>query len=107
MDISNKRKQTKEIILGQKKLGAANPILVQSMIKSKFSQEVLLKTEIRELISAGCEVVRIAVTDRDSIFHIKSLIKEGYFNTVPLVADIQFDYKLALLALEAGVHCVR
>jgi (E)-4-hydroxy-3-methylbut-2-enyl-diphosphate synthase len=107
MNIPNKRKQTKEIILGKKKIGAANPILVQSMIKSKFSQEILLKAEIRELINAGCEVIRIAVTDKNSIYQIKSLIKEGFFNTIPLVADIQFDYELALLALEAGVHCVR
>jgi (E)-4-hydroxy-3-methylbut-2-enyl-diphosphate synthase len=107
MNMANKRKQTKEIILGQKKLGANNPILVQSMVKNKFSQEFLLKEEIKELINAGCEVVRIAVTDKDSIYHIKSLIKEGFFKTVPLVADIQFDYELALLALEAGAHCVR
>jgi (E)-4-hydroxy-3-methylbut-2-enyl-diphosphate synthase len=107
MDIPNKRKKTKEIILGNKKIGGANPILVQSMIKSKFSQGVLLKAEINELIDAGCEIIRIAVTDKNSIYHIKSLIKEGFFNNVPLVADIQFDYELALLSLEAGVHCVR
>jgi (E)-4-hydroxy-3-methylbut-2-enyl-diphosphate synthase len=107
MNIPIKRKQTKEITLGKKKIGALNPILVQSMIKNKIFHETLLKAEITELINAGCEVVRIAVTDKDSICHIKSLIKEGFFDIVPLVADIQFDYELALLALEAGVQCVR
>ena len=107
MTIPKKRKQTKEIILGKRKIGASNPILVQSMIKSKFSQEVLLREEVTALINAGCEVIRIAVTDKNSIYCIKSLIVEGFFDTVPVVADIQFDHKLALLALEAGVHCVR
>src|SRR5680860_1431157 len=102
MNIPNKRKQTKEIVLGKKKIGAFNPILVQSMLKSKFSQEILLKEEITQLINAGCEVIRIAVTGKNSIYHINSLIKEGYFDTVPLVADIQFDFELAILALEAG-----
>ena len=107
MNIASKRKQTKEITLGRKKLGAGNPILVQSMTKNKFSNELLLRKEIKELINEGCEVLRIAVTDKASVCHIKSFIKEGIFNTIPLVADVQFDYELALMALEAGAHCVR
>jgi len=107
MNIPIKRKQTKEINLGKSKIGASSPILVQSMLKSKFSQQVLLREEITELTNAGCEVIRIAVTDKNSIYCIKSLIAEGFFDTVPVVADIQFDHKLAILALEAGVHCVR
>ncbi|MHB1347273.1 MAG: flavodoxin-dependent (E)-4-hydroxy-3-methylbut-2-enyl-diphosphate synthase [Candidatus Humimicrobiaceae bacterium] len=107
MDISNKRKPTKEITMGLKRLGAGNPILVQSMTKNKIYNEGPLKKEINELIEAGCEVIRIAVTNKESIYSIRSLIKEGLFNTVPLVADIQFDHELALMALEAGAHCVR
>jgi len=107
MNIPKNRKKTKEITIGKKKIGASNPVLVQSMIKSKFSQEVLLREEITQLINAGCEIIRIAVTDKNSIYCIKSLITDGFFDTVPIVADIQFDHKLALLALEAGVHCVR
>lgn len=107
MEKGYKRKVTREITIGRKKIGAGSPILVQSMTKNKFEHPGLLKKEIRGLISSGCEIVRIAVTDKDSIAHVSSLLKEGFFNDVPLVADVQFDFELALLALEAGAHCVR
>ncbi|MCE5329641.1 flavodoxin-dependent (E)-4-hydroxy-3-methylbut-2-enyl-diphosphate synthase [bacterium] len=107
MEINSIRKKTREIIIGSKKIGAGNPILVQSMTKNKFKQIDLLKEEIKELINSGCEVIRIALTDKSSINYIRSLVKEGFFSDTPLVADVQFDFELALLALEAGAHCVR
>jgi (E)-4-hydroxy-3-methylbut-2-enyl-diphosphate synthase len=107
MDLIHKRKLTKEITIGQKKLGAGNPILVQSMTKTRFENFNLLKDEITGLINAGCEIIRIAITDKNSISYINSLIKEGFFKEVPLVADVQFDFELAILALEAGADCVR
>ncbi|MCL4377508.1 MAG: flavodoxin-dependent (E)-4-hydroxy-3-methylbut-2-enyl-diphosphate synthase [Actinobacteria bacterium] len=102
-----KRRKTREITIGSKRIGGNNPILVQSMTKNKFEQMDLLKDEIISLINSGCEIIRIAVTDSDSISHIRDLIREGFFENVPLVADIQFDCELAILALEAGAHCVR
>lgn len=107
MKINLIRKKTREIKIGSKKLGANNPILIQSMTKNKLSQFDLLKEEIIELKKSGCEIIRIALTDKSSINYITSLIKENFFKDVPLVADVQFDFELALLALKAGVHCVR
>jgi len=102
-----KRKKTKEITIGNKKIGGLNPILVQSMTKSKTDNIELLKEEIKNLIARDCEIIRIAIPDKKAIDVIKILIKEGYFNEVPLVADIQFDYMLAIEAIEVGVHCIR
>lgn len=102
-----KRKTTKEIKIGSKKIGGNNPILVQSMTKTRITDEVLLKKEIEELKKAGCEIIRIAITDYSSIKTIKKFIKEGLFKDVPLVADIQFDYLLALEAIKAGADCIR
>jgi len=107
MEFNIKRKLTKEITIGQKKLGADNPILVQSMTKTKIENLSLLKNEILSLINAGCEIIRIAITDKNSVISISSLIKEGIFKDVPVVADVQFDYELAILALDFGVDCVR
>ncbi|MDD3519925.1 MAG: flavodoxin-dependent (E)-4-hydroxy-3-methylbut-2-enyl-diphosphate synthase, partial [Actinomycetota bacterium] len=105
MDI--KRKQTKEIKIGKRKIGSGNPILVQSMTKNKTSDEFSLIEEIKNLISAGCEIIRIAITDTESIKTIKKFIKKGLFENNPLVADIQFDHRLALDSLEAGADCIR
>ncbi len=102
-----KRKKTKEINIGCRKIGGINPILVQSMTKSKISDEYLLRKEIEDLKNAGCEIIRTAVTDFSSIKIITKFIKEGLFKDVPLVADIQFDYLLALEAIKAGADCVR
>jgi len=107
MENSSIRRKTREITIGNKKIGSDNSILVQSMTKNKFSQINLLKEEIKALINSGCEIIRIALTDKNSVCHMGSLIKEGFFKEVPLVADVQFDFELALLALEAGAHCVR
>ncbi|MCL5072533.1 MAG: flavodoxin-dependent (E)-4-hydroxy-3-methylbut-2-enyl-diphosphate synthase [Actinobacteria bacterium] len=105
--ISIIRRKTREITIGSKKVGADNKILVQSMTKNKFSHINLLKEEIRTLINSGCEVIRIALTDKNSVHHMSALIKEGFFKEIPLVADVQFNFELALLALDAGAHCVR
>ncbi|MBN2073152.1 MAG: flavodoxin-dependent (E)-4-hydroxy-3-methylbut-2-enyl-diphosphate synthase [Actinobacteria bacterium] len=104
MDI--KRKKTREIRLGKIKIGGENPITVQSMIKTGINNPVALRREVNGLIDCGCEIIRIAVTDMDSVLKIKSLIKEGLFS-VPLVADIQFDHMLAIRCLEAGVDGIR
>ena len=101
-----KRKKTRQITIGNKKIGADNPILVQSMTKSKIDDIEEIKREIKDLIACGCEVIRVAITDEDSIYRLKKLIDEKVF-TVPLVADIQFDYDHALKSLDIGVDCIR
>ncbi len=101
-----KRKKTKQITIGSKKIGAGHPILVQSMTKSKIYHTEDMKREINSLIACGCEIIRVAITDDESINHLKKLIDENIF-TVPLVADIQFDHNHALRSLDIGVDCIR
>ncbi len=101
-----KRKKTKEIYLGNLKIGGNNQIAVQSMIKSKLENLDAVKREIDILQKCGCEVIRIAVFDQSAVQKLKILFEQKIF-LVPVVADIQFDYKLALDSLDAGVQCVR
>jgi (E)-4-hydroxy-3-methylbut-2-enyl-diphosphate synthase len=102
----NKRKMTRTINVGTAKIGADNPVLVQSMLKSRLEDSGALLNEINELESCGCEIIRIAVIEEDSLRILKNLIKQRAFK-VPVVADIQFDFRFALEALRAGADCVR
>ncbi|MGM0364973.1 MAG: flavodoxin-dependent (E)-4-hydroxy-3-methylbut-2-enyl-diphosphate synthase [Actinomycetota bacterium] len=101
-----KRKKTRQIKVGNVAVGANSPITVQSMTKSKLDNRRAIVREIESLIGCGCEIIRVAVPDRESVARLKSLIAEGVFG-IPLVADIQFDYRLALDCLDIGVDCVR
>jgi (E)-4-hydroxy-3-methylbut-2-enyl-diphosphate synthase len=101
-----KRKLTKSINVGSAKIGGNNPVLVQSMLKSRLEDTFALLNEIKELESCGCEIIRIAIVEEDSLRILKNLIKQKVF-TVPVVADIQFDYRFAIEALRAGADCVR
>src|SRR4030043_1448788 len=100
------RKKTREIRIGALKLGGNNPISVQSMVKNKLADNDAAKNEIIELINTGCEIIRLAVPDKKSVYYLQNLIKNKIFK-VPVVADIHFDYKLALECLDAGVDCIR
>jgi len=102
----DKRKMTKTINVGSAKIGGNNPILVQSMLKSRLDDACTLLNEIKELESCGCEIIRIAIVEEDSLRILKNMIKQKAFG-VPVVADIQFDYRFALEALRAGADCVR
>lgn len=100
------RKITRTINVGNIKIGGDNPVLVQSMLKSRLENDCAVLNEINALQSCGCEIIRIAIVQEDSLEILKNLIKQKVFN-VPVVADIQFDYSFALGALEAGADCVR
>lgn len=100
------RKRTREIRVGNLKIGGNNPILVQSMLKNKLAYGTAVKKEINGLTVNGCEIIRVAVPDKKSVHYLAELIKNDFFK-VPVVADIQFDYKLALDCLDAGIDCVR
>jgi (E)-4-hydroxy-3-methylbut-2-enyl-diphosphate synthase len=101
-----KRKKTRVIQIGKLKIGGNSPIIVQSMTKSKLENPSGIRGEIRELAGSGCELIRIAIPDKKSIYYLKKLIGERIF-TVPLVADIQFDYRLALECMDIGVDGIR
>ncbi len=101
-----KRKKTRVIQIGKLKIGGSSPIIVQSMTKSKLENLDCIRGEIRELAGSGCELIRIAIPDKKSIYYLKKLIGEKIFK-VPLVADIQFDYRLALECMDIGVDGIR
>ncbi|MCL2375575.1 MAG: flavodoxin-dependent (E)-4-hydroxy-3-methylbut-2-enyl-diphosphate synthase [Firmicutes bacterium] len=98
------RKQTREIVVGNKKLGGDNPILIQSMTNTNTLNTAATKAQIESLISIGCEVVRIATSSLEEVAACKPYLKKM---SVPLVADIQFDYRLAVAAADAGFDAIR
>ena len=101
------RKKTRKIKLGGLDIGGGSPVSVQSMTKSKINDTAVIKNEIKELIVCGCEVIRIAIPEKEAIQDLKRLIGDGLFTDVPVVADIHFDYRLALECIEAGVDGIR
>ena len=98
------RKKTRVIKIGNILIGGDNPVSIQSMTNTRTTDIESTLRQIRELASAGCEIVRLAVPDMESAKAIKKLKK--FINT-PLIADIHFDYKLALESLKAGVDGLR
>lgn len=99
-----KRKVTRQIQLGNVLIGGGAPISVQSMLSVPTRDVDASLAQITALERAGCEIIRFAVTGNEDIQAIKTLQSRA---SVPLVADIHFDYKLALQALEAGIDGLR
>ena len=98
------RRKSKEIKIGSVKIGADHPIAVQSMTFTKTANADATVKQILSLERAGCDIVRFSVPDEESAKSI-SYIKEH--THIPLVADIHFNYKLALAALERGIDKIR
>ncbi len=102
------RKTTHELELKHKSsslfLGAHHPIRVQSMLNTKTHDIEKSCEQIQALVDAGCEIIRLAVPDDKSAKALKSI---NDFSPVPLIADIHFDYRLAIKALEAGFSGLR
>ena len=100
----NPRRVSKAIDIGGVTIGGDAPIVVQSMTKTNTKDIMSTIAQIKELEDYGCQIVRVAVPDAESAQAIKA-IKQGV--SLPIVADIHFDYRLALMALEAGVNGLR
>lgn len=98
------RHKTKEIKIGKVKIGGNNPIAIQSMVKVDTKDIAAVIRQIKSLEKAGCEIARIAVKDKNSA---KAISKIRPKINIPLVADIHFDYNLALLAVKNGVDKIR
>ncbi|GBE37814.1 MAG TPA: flavodoxin-dependent (E)-4-hydroxy-3-methylbut-2-enyl-diphosphate synthase [Nitrospirae bacterium] len=99
-----KRMLTKQIKLGNVKIGGRAPVVVQSMTKTDTRDIASTVSQIKSLESAGCEVVRVAVLNSEAaqaIKHIRKKIK------IPLIADIHFDHRLALQAMASGADGLR
>ncbi len=98
------RRKTKEVRIGNIKIGGDNPIAIQSMLNTPASDSNSCVRQAKELEKAGCEIIRTAVPNLDCVKTIYAL-KENV--NVPIVADIHFDYKIALECAEAGVDKIR
>lgn len=104
MNISLPRKKTRQITLGAVRIGGGAPVAVQSMCNTDTRDVQATLAQIRRLEQAGCEIVRLAVPDMDAARTIGE-IRKG--TALPLVADIHFDYRLALEAVKQGVDGLR
>lgn len=95
---------TKQVNCGGVLIGGGAPISIQSMTNVSSSDEKALVDQILRLEEAGCQIIRMAVPDMDAVDTIKAVKKQIH---IPLVADIHFDYRLAIASIEQGVDKVR
>ena len=95
---------TREICIGSVKIGGNNPVAIQSMCNTDTRDISATISQIKALEEAGCEIVRVAVVDNEAASAIKEIRKNI---NIPLVADIHFDYRLAIAAMENGVDKIR
>ena len=94
MKYNDIRRQSREVCVGNVKIGGSSPISIQSMTNTDTHDVAATLKQIKALEAAGCDIVRLAVPDIDAAATFSALKREGV--TVPLVADIHFDYKLPL-----------
>ena len=99
-----KRRKTKEINVGNIKVGGDNPISVQSMTNTLTKDVKETVNQIKQIEEAGADIVRVSCPDEDSTKALKGIIKN---TSIPIVADIHFHYKRAIEAAESGAACLR
>jgi (E)-4-hydroxy-3-methylbut-2-enyl-diphosphate synthase len=99
-----KQKKTKIVRIGGKKIGGTNPVLVQSMANTKTENLKSTIRQIYQLEKAGCEIVRVAVHSLEAARNLKQIKKEI---SIPLVADIQFNYQWAIESAKCGADKIR
>ena len=98
------REHTKVVQIGDKKIGGGNPIMIQSMTNTRTEDVKATVEQIKRLEAAGCDIVRATVPTLEAARAIKEIKKEI---GIPLVADIHFDYKMAIAAIENGADKIR
>ena len=98
------REKTKVIKIGNKVIGGGNPIMIQSMTKTKTEDVAATVNQILRLQDAGCDIIRCTVPNIDAARAIAEIKKEI---SIPLVADIHFDYRMAIAAIENGADKIR
>lgn len=98
------RKHTKEVQIGNCRIGGDNPIAIQSMTNTKTEDVAATVSQIQALTRAGCDIIRCAVPTMEAAQALTEIKKHI---TIPLVADIHFDYKLAIAAMEHGADKIR
>ena len=95
---------TRQIMVGNVPLGGGAPVVIQSMLNTKTTDVEGSLRQTRELAAAGCQIVRVTVPNKESVEGFREICKES---PLPVVADIHFDYKLAIAAAEAGAAKIR
>lgn len=99
-----KRRSAKQISIGNVKIGGNAPISVQTMCNTDTRDIQATLRQIKEFEEAGCDIVRLAVLNKEAGEAIKEIVKKS---NLPLVADIHFDYRLAIRCIENGIHALR
>ena len=100
----SKRTETRKIMVKNLQIGGQNKVVIQSMTNTKTKDVLSTTKQILELENAGCEMVRVACLDLEDAKAIKEIKKNIH---IPIVADIHFDYRIALEAIESGVDKIR
>ena len=98
------RKMTREVRIGNRVIGNNNPILIQSMTNTRTQDVAATVEQIHRLTAAGCDIIRCAVPDMEAAKALAEIKKQI---AIPLVADIHFDYRLAIAAMEYGADKIR
>ncbi|MCK4947906.1 MAG: flavodoxin-dependent (E)-4-hydroxy-3-methylbut-2-enyl-diphosphate synthase [Candidatus Aureabacteria bacterium] len=98
------RRKTRKIKVGSVEVGGNAPVSIQSMTKTDTKNVEATLKQIRDLEKEGCEIVRVAVSDSACIKPFKKIVNGS---SIPVVADIHFDYRLAIKSAEAGADCLR
>ena len=104
MDKKMYREHTKIVSIGDRVIGGGNPILIQSMTNTPTQDVKATVEQILKLEAAGCEIIRCTVPDQEAASAIAQIKKQIH---IPLVADIHFDYKMAIAAMENGADKIR
>lgn len=104
MAMEIKRRKSRPLWVGDVQVGGDAPIVVQSMTNTDTADAKDTLRQIHELADLGCEIVRVAVPDKQAAVSLPEIVQK---TPVPLIADIHFDYRLALEALKAGIHGLR
>ncbi len=98
------RDNTKVIHIGDRVIGGGNPVLIQSMTNTRTEDVKATVEQIKRLENAGCEIIRCTVPNEEAACAVKEIKKQI---SIPLVADIHFDYKMAIAAMENGADKIR
>ena len=99
-----KRRKSKQFNIGNVKIGGDAPISIQSMCNTDTRDVQTTLSQINEMADKGCELVRLAVLNQDAANAIKEIVKKS---PIPVIADIHFDYKLAIQCINNGIHALR
>ncbi|MFI3226846.1 MAG: flavodoxin-dependent (E)-4-hydroxy-3-methylbut-2-enyl-diphosphate synthase [Clostridia bacterium] len=97
-------KNTRELCVGNVKIGGNNPVSIQSMTTTDTRDAKKTLNQITELFNAGCQIVRVAVPDEVAAYALEEICEKS---PIPVVADIHFNYKLALIAADMGISKIR